>query len=92
MIETKALEYLALQSNIERLEIEAGRVKDEIKTLVAESGVPVHKFEACTVTTVKGRVTEKLDRGKLVAQGVSAEVLEKATVRIEFVPYLRITQ
>lgn len=87
--------YLALKSQIAGLEARADEARAAIAEALHVDGAEpgrAWKFEGLgTVTIVKGRVSEKLDRAKLARAGVAAEVLDAATVRIEGKPSMRVT-
>lgn len=83
--------YVALKRQIGELEDRA----DEARAAVAEilRGEPGRVWEfpgLATVTVVKGRESEKLDRAKLARAGIAVEVLDAATVRTVGQPSLRI--
>lgn len=87
--------YLALKAQIADLEADAGEARQAtIEALDALAKPPGTEwvYEGLgTVQVVKGRTTEKLDRTRLVRAGVSAEVLDAATVKTEGAPSVRIS-
>jgi len=96
--EELALAYLDLQSQIEKLEERADAIRANLRVKIGFDDVkpdpanPGHNwdFPGVRVSWVKGRTTEKLDRAKLVLAGVTAEQIEKGTVRSSFAPTMRI--
>lgn len=85
--------YMGLKAQIDALEERKAAVRETIEQLL--TGEPGETWEfpgLATVTVVKGRVSEKLDRAKLARAGISADVLDEATVRTEGKPSLRITE
>lgn len=84
--------YLALKDKIGRLEAEAAEAREAVGLLLRGKPGTVWEFPGLgQVAVVKGRVSEKLDRAKLARAGVSAEVLDAATIRTEGEPSLRIS-
>ena len=93
----KVKEYLDLATQIDDLKKKQSALKEEI---AAELGVlsdpkPGQKWTyngLGKVEVCKGRTTTRLDRKKLVLAGVTAEVLDKATVSSTAAPSLRISR
>lgn len=87
-------EYLRLQREIATLKTRSEEVRTTIVEALSPDGAAPGKvwtFEGVgTVSVVKGRASETLDRAKLARAGVSAEVLDAATVRTEGKPSMRI--
>lgn len=87
--------YVALKAQIGELESQAAEAKDAAIAALQADGAPAGKTwqfpGVATVQVVKGRVTERLDRAILARFGVSAEILDKATIRTEGAPSIRIT-
>lgn len=87
-------DYLRCKRAIAALEIEAGTARAAvIETLATSFRQPgwTCVYEGVgTVSVVKGRVSEKLDRSRLARSGVSAEVLDGATTKTEGDPSVRI--
>lgn len=87
-------EYRQLHEQIKGLEAQAEEAREAVCELLNTAGAVVGaqwKFPPIGVVKVaKGRVTEKLDRAALARAGVSAEVLDAATVRTEAKPTVRI--
>lgn len=86
--------YVALKQQIDTLEDELAETRDIlIKVLFPNGAAPgvSFGFEGLgTVTGMKGRVTEKLDRAVLAKAGVDPALLDKATERKESAPMVRI--
>lgn len=87
-----AADYLEIKFVIEGLEGAAADLHEQIKAKVEANGGQGFENESLKVEAVKGRTTEKLDRAKLVVQGVTAEQLEAATVRTTSKPTVRVTR
>ena len=90
---TVAAEYLDAAAQIEALEQQQATLKDELTVKLSAhtvTGPTVWELGKAKVTWVKGRESSKLDRGKLVRLGVTADVLDKATVTNVGKPGIRI--
>lgn len=87
--------YLALKAQIAGLEAEADVAKAAAcEALETASEAPGKTWDfpgLGEVQIVKGRLTEKLDRAVLARAGVDPALLDKATVRTEGKPSVRIT-
>jgi hypothetical protein len=87
-------EYIEIIHHIKELEDKKRLLRDELSAqLHTASELPGRKwdFPEAVVEIVKGRTTQKLDRTKLVRQGVTAKILDSATVSNIGLPSLRIT-
>lgn len=87
-------QYLELQREIGELEQRKKLLRDQIHSeLHVESADPgmTWEYRGGKAELCKGRTTIKLDRKKLVLQGVTAEVLDRATSTTTGTPSLRIT-
>lgn len=90
-----AREYLSLKSSIKLLETQADEVRARLQAAVGFETITEQKVweypdEGVRVSWVKGRVTERLDRSKLVQAGVTKDQLEKGTIRQQFPPSMRV--
>ena len=78
-----AAEYLSNKKTITELEGKNEALRQQLSDRLNAHTVTqptVWEMGAAKVTWVKGSVRTSLDRGKLVRLGVTADVLEKATV------------
>lgn len=86
--------YLSLQVDIAALEVKAQEARDSVVEALGPDGAEpgkVWSFEGVgTVSVVKGRQSERLDRAKLARAGVDPKLLDAATVRTEGKPSMRI--
>lgn len=64
--------------------------KDTVENIMSDLGEASIKLDGYT-STVVSQVRKKLDQKKLLALGVSIEVIEQATVETPTKPYLKIT-
>lgn len=86
--------YLDRQRDIAALEKQAEELRESVIEALGPDGAEPGKvwgFEGVgTVSVVKGRQSEKLDRAKLVCAGVDPKLLDAATVRTEGKQSMRI--
>lgn len=86
--------YVGLKAQIAGLEEKADEAKEAALEVLGADGAPVGKVwefpGLASVTVVKGRRTEKLNRTKLAKAGVAAEVLDACTDVTEGEPSVRI--
>ena len=80
------------------LSTQAKEIKKELEGLNLEMAMMLTVADAAkvqcdnlTVSLVEGRVSKKLDKHKLIEFGVSAAVIEKATVESKGNPYIKVT-
>jgi hypothetical protein len=87
-------EYLQLKKEVARLDARAEELRGQVIEALGPDGAAPGKvwtFEGVgTVTVVKGRSSERLDRGRLARAGVDPALLDAATVRTEGKPSMRI--
>lgn len=87
-------EYLSVRAAIGKLDTLAEGLRERVIEALGPDGAAPGKvwtFDGIgTVSVVRGRVSEKLDRGRLARAGIAAEVLDAATVRTEGKPSMRI--
>ena len=86
--------YLSVQQLIGELKNQSDNLKAELAAAVglstAEQGSTWEYKGVGRAVRIKGRTSKKLDRTALVLQGVTKEVLDKATVTTVGEPTLRI--
>lgn len=89
-----AKEYLEISEVVKTLETRQSEIREELKGLLRFAEVTDPKtwpLGPAVAVWVKGRVSKILDRSKLVQLGVTAAVLDAATVTTVGGPSLRIT-
>jgi len=91
-LENLAVQYLEIKDTIDALTAEAKEVRGKIDEEMEPDGGLVLTFPNAVIARVKGRVTKKLDRKKLVTLGVSGTLLDQGTITTTGVPSLRITK
>lgn len=87
-----ARDYLDIQKTIKVLEEQALTIRERLKADLLREEPPEGgwQFEGAQVQYVKGRQTRRLNRSKLVRQGVSADILNRATDVVDSPPTIRI--
>jgi hypothetical protein len=92
-IEELGHEYLGLKEAMEELKEQSegvrAQIRDYMDTDTSHEGP--YEFPGVVVCEVKGRVTKKLDRKKLVQLGISAALLDAGTVVTTGNPSIRIS-
>lgn len=81
--------YAMLEAQYEVLGAALAKSKDKAADLLSEAGVKKVKIDGHTAFTVEGTYSF-LDKTKLIALGVTTEMLEEATVTRPKSPYTRI--
>lgn len=90
---TIAADYLANKAKRDALDKESDTLREELAGVLAANTVTqptTWEVGPAKVTWVKGREKQSLDRGKLVRLGVTADILDKATVKSVGRPSIRI--
>lgn len=93
-IEELGHEYLGLKEAMEELKEQSEGVRQQIRDYMDTdtSHEGPYEFDTVVVSPVKGRVTKKLDRKKLVQLGISAALLDAGTIITEGAPSIRISR
>lgn len=81
-----------LSTEIKERDVELKRLNLEMAMMLTVADVQKVWCDGLTVSLVEGRVSKKLDKHKLIEFGVSAAVIEKATVESKGNPYIKVTQ
>jgi len=92
-LSTLAADYLAIQRSIKDLESKGQRLRDVMAERLNVSTVTVPTVwdvGSAKITWVRGRESSKLDRGVLARLGVTADLLDKATVTTTGRPSIRV--
>ncbi len=80
-----------LSSEIKERDVELKALNLEMAMMLTVADAAKVQCDNLTVSLVEGRVSKKLDKHKLIEFGVSAAVIEKATVESKGNPYIKVT-
>lgn len=83
-----AQEYVDIRDSIKALEEQKRQNADAILTSLLAEDVRSVVAAKHTFTQAKGRVSRKIDGGKLIRLGVAVDIVEAATTVTEGAPYL----
>jgi transposase len=82
--------YAKLKTQREALDFAMKQHREQVEAVLAESGETSLALEGYK-TTLIAPVRKQLDQKKLLALGVSMDIIQAATVEVATTPYIKIT-